>query len=149
VPRLTYGADSTLSPEEVIEAVKDFSESRAELWPFIDSYEVHEVTKDFADVTEGTDALGRNFWARERYEWPEPGLVRATTTDSNVFEPGSSWQLRATSRDGGSRVEVVNDRTMKSDGLSRTIGLAMRLTKFRYRNDLKRFLSRVEDRARR
>ena len=149
MPRLTYGADSALTPEQVIDAVKDFSERRAEVWPIIDRYEVHEVTKDFADVTEGTDALGRNFWARERYEWPEPGFVRATTTDSNVFEPGSSWQLRATARDGGSRVEVVNDRTMKSDPLSRTIGFAMRLTRFRYRNDLKRFLTRVEGRARR
>lgn len=59
MPRLTYGADSTASPEEVIDVVKDFSERRRELWPIIDSYEVTEVTKDFADVTEGTDALGR------------------------------------------------------------------------------------------
>jgi Polyketide cyclase / dehydrase and lipid transport len=147
VPRLTYGANSTASPEQVIEAVKDFSERRAEVWPIIDSYEVHEVTKDFADVTEGTDALGRNFWARERYEWPEPGVVRTTTIDSNVFESGSSWQLRATPRDGGSRVEVVNHRTMKRDPLSQAIGLAMRLGKRKYRKDLERFLGRVEDRA--
>jgi Polyketide cyclase / dehydrase and lipid transport len=149
VPRLTYGADSTASPQEVIDAVKDFSERRGELWPNVDSYEVTEVTKDFADVTEGTDALGKNFWARERYEWPEPGLVRTDTTDSNVFAPGSSWQLRATAREGGSRVEVVNDRRMKRDPLSQAIGLALRLTKSKYRKDLKRFLERVEDRAHR
>jgi hypothetical protein len=147
VPRLTYGADSTASPEQVIDAVKDFSERRAEIWPIIDSYEVHEVTKDFADVTEGTDALGKNFWARERYEWPERDLVRTTTTDSNVFEPGSSWQLRATAQEGGSRVEVVNHRKMRRDPLSQVIGLAMRLTKRRYRKDLERFLDRVEDSA--
>jgi hypothetical protein len=147
VPRLTYGADSTASPEQVIDAVKDFSERRAELWPIIDSYEVHEVTEDFADVTEGTDALGRNFWARERYEWPEPGLVRTTTTDSNVFEPGSSWQLRAEARDAGSRVEVINHRKMKRHPMSQAVGLAMRLTKRRYRQDLERFLGRIEDRA--
>jgi hypothetical protein len=146
VPRLSYGADSAASPELVIEAVKDFSERRAEVWPNIDTYEVNEAAKDFADVTEGTDALGKNFWARERYEWPEPGLVRTTTTDSNVFGPGSSWQLRATARDGGSRVEVVNDRKMKRDPLSQAIGVAMRLTKGKYRKDLERFLERVEDR---
>ena len=148
MPRLTYGADTTASPVAVIDAVKDFSERRAEVWPIIDKYEVHDVTTSFADVTEGTDALGTNFWARERYEWPEPGLVRATTTDSNVFEPGSSWELRATPRDGGSRVEVVNDRTMRRSPISQAVGLAMRLTRFRYRNDLKKFLGRVEDRAR-
>jgi Polyketide cyclase / dehydrase and lipid transport len=148
VPLLTYGADSSASPDEVIDAVKDFSERRAEVWPIIDKYEVHEVTKDFADVTEGTDALGRNFWARERYEWPGPGLVRTTTTDSNIFDEGSSWQLRATARDGGSRVEVVNHRVMRRDPLSQAVGLAMRLTKRRYRKDLERFLGRVEERAR-
>ena len=148
MPRLTYGADSSLTPEQVIDAVKDFSERRRELWPIIDSYEVNEVTNDFADVTEGTDALGKNFWARERYEWPTPGLVRTDTTDSNVFAPRSSWQLRATAGEGGSRVEVVNDRKMKRDPLSQAIGLAMRLTKSKYRKDLKRFLERVEDRAR-
>jgi hypothetical protein len=148
VPRLTYGADSSASPEQVIDAVKDFSERRAEIWPIIDSYEVHEVAKDFADVTEGTDALGKNFWARERYEWPEPGLIRTRTTDSNVFAEGSSWQLRATAREGGSRVEVVNHRKMKHDPLSQAIGLAMRVTKRRYRKDLERFLGRVEERAR-
>jgi hypothetical protein len=148
MPRLTYGADSAASPEQVIDAVKDFSERRAEVWPNIDSYEVHSVTKNYADVTEGTDALGKNFWARERYEWPEPGLVRTTTTDSNVFGPGSSWQLRATTRDGGSRVEVVNDRKMKRDPLSQGIGLAMRLTKRTYRKQLEKFLGRVEERTR-
>ena len=146
MPRLTYGADSALTPEQVIDAVKDFSERRRELWPIIDSYEVNEVTKDFADVTEGTDALGKNFWARERYEWPEPDLVRTRTTDSNVFEEGSSWQLRATVRDGGSRAEVVNDRKMKRDPLSQAIGVAMRLTKRRYRKDLELFLERIEER---
>jgi hypothetical protein len=148
MPRLTYGADSAASPEQVIDVVKDFSERRAEVWPNIDSYEVHEVTIDFADVTEGTHVLGKNFWARERYEWPEPGLVRTDTTDSNVFEPGSSWQLRARARSGGSRIEVVNDRKMKRDPVSQAIGLALRLAKPKLRKDLKQFLGRVEDRAR-
>ena len=147
MPRLTYGADTTASPEHVIHAVKDFSERRAEVWPNIDSYEVHEVTEDYADVTEGTYVLGKHFWAREHYEWPEPGLVRTDTTDSNVFEPGSSWQLRASARHGGSRVEVVNDRKMKRDPVSHAIGLAMRLAKPRFRKDLKQFLGRVEDRS--
>ena len=65
-----------------------------------------------------------------------------------MFAPGSSWQLRATAREGGSRVEVVNDRKMNRDPLSQAIGLSMRLTKSKYRKDLKRFLERVEDRAR-
>ena len=36
---------------------------------------------------------------------------------------------------------------MKRDLLSQAIGVAMRVTKAKYRNDLKRFLGRVEDRA--
>jgi hypothetical protein len=147
MPRLTYGADTVSSPEQVIDAARDFTERRAELWPNIDTYDTHEVTEDFADVTEGTNFLGKNFWARERYEWPEPGLIRTSTTDSNIFGAGSSWQLRVTARDGGSRVEVVNDRQMKQDPVSVLVGLGMRLTKRQYRTELEEFLTRVENRA--
>jgi hypothetical protein len=38
-------------------------------------------------------------------------LVKATVIDSSVFEPGSTWELRAHPRDdGGSEVEIVLHR---------------------------------------
>jgi hypothetical protein len=96
---------------------------------------------DFAEVTEGTNFLGDS-WARERYDWSQPGVVRATTIDSNIFRKGS-WQITATPRDGGSHVEVINDREMK--GLKGgVVGVAMRLGKPVLTRQLKQFLSTVE-----
>jgi hypothetical protein len=71
--------------------------------------EVHERGETFAEVTEGTWVAGL-FWERCRYDWSQPGLVKATVIDSSVFEPGSTWELRATPSDGGSEVEIVLHR---------------------------------------
>jgi len=67
-------------------------------------------------------------WARERYEWSEPGLVRATVQDSNVFQKGGVWELRATPNgNGGTRIEVLNHRQAK--GLKgHIIGALLQLT---------------------
>jgi hypothetical protein len=141
VPRLHLVAESSAPPDRVLAAARDFSDRRPELWPNIDRFEVHELGDDFADVTEGTNFLGDS-WARERYDWSQPGMVRATTTDSNIFRRGS-WQITATPRDGGSHVEVINDREMK--GLKGgVVGVAMRLGKPMLTRQLKQFLSAVE-----
>jgi hypothetical protein len=82
--RIESELGSPLSPEAVLAKLVDFSERRPELWPAIDAdvYRVHDVGDDWADVTEGTDVFG-GIWARERYDWSEPGVVRATIQDSN------------------------------------------------------------------
>jgi hypothetical protein len=108
---LSYGAETSAEPVAVLAAVRDFTESRPDLWPSLNRgfYEVHEVADTHALVTEGTETMG-GIWARERYEWPEPGLVRATIQDSNVFRSGI-WEVRVRPREGGgSHVEVRNHR---------------------------------------
>lgn len=109
--KLTYETETSAPPDAVLAAVRDFSDGRPELWPQLAPryYEVHEVDGDHALVTEGTDTMG-GIWARERYEWPDRGLVRATVEDSNVFRSGT-WELRVRPRrGGGSHVEVRNHR---------------------------------------
>ena len=144
MPRLVFEAETSAPPERVFEAAHDFSDRRPELWPNIDAeyYEVHEVGPDFAEVTEGTKFLGAS-WARERYDWSQPGVVRTTTTDSNVFESGS-WQMTATPSDGGSHVEVINHRDMKRSPKGAIVSLSMRLGKPVLTRHLKQFLARVE-----
>jgi hypothetical protein len=51
-------------------------------------------------------------WERCRYDWSQPGSVKATVTvtvtDSNVYAfPGSTWEIKATSNNGGSQVEII------------------------------------------
>jgi hypothetical protein len=113
--KLNYGTDSKLGPQPILSAAVDFSEKRPEIWPAISRkfYRVHEIGDCCADVTEGSDFMG-GIWTRERYEWSEPGLVRATVQDSNVFQKGGVWELRAVpTADGGTRIEVLNHRQAK------------------------------------
>jgi hypothetical protein len=70
---------------------------------------VHDSGENFADVTEGT-RIGGLFWERNRYDWSKPGTVKATVIDSSNFEPGSTWELRATARDSGSQVQMILKR---------------------------------------
>ena len=104
-------AKTSSPPERVLDAGRDFSKRRADVWPNVKvkHLQIHELGKTFADVTEGTWVVGL-FWERDRYDWSQPGLVKATVIDSSVFESGSTWELRATPRDGGSDVEIVLHR---------------------------------------
>ncbi len=123
-----FTKESTSAPERVLSAATDFSDRRLELWPTIDPkvYRVHEVGADWADVTEGSAVMG-GVWARERYSWSEPGRVRAQVQESNVFRPGSSWELRVgPGRDGGSTIECVSRRLGKGPR-GRLMALMLRL----------------------
>jgi len=111
MPRIAFEIESAVAPEDVLAAATDFGPRRPELWPLIDPavFRVHGVGDGWADVTEGSAMLG-GIWARERYDWTEPNVVRATIQDSNVYQPGGVWELRVAPLGTGSRVSVVNDR---------------------------------------
>lgn len=110
--RIEFTLLSPRSPQDVVAALVDFSPDRPRLWPAIDPsvYRVHEVGPTWADVTEGSDVMG-GIWARERYDWSTPGVVRATIQESNLWHPGGIWEMRVRAGDGGGSVlEVTRDR---------------------------------------
>jgi len=114
--RVEFEVESPLGPEAVVANLVDFGERRPALWPAIDPsvYRVHGVGEGWAEVTEGSAVFG-GIWARERYEWSEPGVVQATIQDSNFWHPGGTWTLRAEpGPDSGSRLTVVRDRRAKN-----------------------------------
>ena len=123
VLRIEVAAKTSSAPERVLEAAHDFSDRRAEVWATVRRrhLEVHESGENFADVTEGTWVVGL-FWERNRYDWSQPGSVTATVIDSNIFQPGSTWELRATARDGGSEVELVLHRGFRRGSKGRIAG---------------------------
>jgi hypothetical protein len=112
---IKLAAETPSPPQQVLEAARDFSDRRANVWPNVKAkhLEIHESGENFADVTEGTWVIGL-FWERNYYDWSQPGLVKATVIDSNIFQTGSTWELRATARDGGSHVEIVLHRGFHS-----------------------------------
>jgi hypothetical protein len=114
VPRIEFTVDSSVSPERILAAARDFTDRRPELWPNVSRryYQVHEQGDNWAIATEGTEVMG-GIWARERYEWT-PGVVSATVIESNIFSSGA-WELRAEPNgNGGSLIHVVNDPSRRA-----------------------------------
>jgi len=104
-----------VSAERVLEAARDFSERRAAMWPdvHLEHLEVHERGETFSIVTEGNPWPIGYVWERLRYEWSEPGVLKAVVLASNLFKPGSTWQLSARpAPGGGARVEVTAVRNL-------------------------------------
>jgi Polyketide cyclase / dehydrase and lipid transport len=113
---IRFEVDTPLSPQQVRAAATDFSERRPQIWSGIDPerFAVHALGDTTAEVTEGGRELG-GIWARERYDWSDPDLVVAQVLDSNIFGPGSRWELRIRpGPDGGSRVEWTSLRQPSS-----------------------------------
>ena len=108
---IDFTLETDVPAGDVLAAAVDFSADRPALWPTIDPgvYRVHHLGGTSAEVTEGSAFLG-GIWARERYDWSTPGMVRATVVDSNVFQPGSTWTLEAAETDGRTRVSVRSHR---------------------------------------
>ena len=109
---IRYSADGAISPERFIAALTEFSDRRPELWPNLDAkfFKLHDRGETWAEVTEGTDVLG-GVWARERYDWSEPGRVQLRLVESPHFRAGTTIEYRVTARsDGGCRVEVASTR---------------------------------------
>jgi len=115
MPSVRVVAETSASPEEVLAAARDFSARRAEMWPdvHVEHLEVHEAGDTFADVTEGNPSPIGHMWERLRYDWSQPGSVRGVVVDSNLFRPGSTWEIHASPSNGGSRVEVRAVRHLK------------------------------------
>jgi len=108
-------AETSLAPEKVHAMLIDFSDRRPEIWPGLspDWYEVYSVGETSAEIREGNKSP--KIWARERYDWSKPGVVRWTVMESNFSKPGSFVEAQLAPRDGGgSRIHVVWDRSPSS-----------------------------------
>ena len=90
---------TTLTPEQFIAGLTDFGPGRSKLFAnSADEYlKVHYLGRSEADVTEGS----RGIWERLYYDWSDPNVVVLTTTDSNVWECGSSYTYTFTRQANG------------------------------------------------
>jgi hypothetical protein len=143
--KIHYEADGTITAARFIAALTDFGPHRPELWPGLDAkfYEVHERGDTWADVTEGTDVLG-GVWAREHYDWSEPGLVRLRLLDAIDFRSGTVTDYHVTDRpDGGCHVAVDFQR-VASSARGKFVGFAVQLTgSKRFSAELRETLDRL------
>ena len=115
MPRVHVIDTTTIPAERVLESARDFSTHRADLWPdvHLEHFIVHELGPTSADVTEGNPWPIGLVWERLRYDWSEPGALRGVVTASNLFHPGSTWELHATDTVAGTRVEIIAQRNLR------------------------------------
>ncbi|MGH2754334.1 MAG: hypothetical protein ACRDLB_07850 [Actinomycetota bacterium] len=110
--RVSFDFDTATTPEQIREAMLDFSDRRPRLWKDLAPkyYEVYSVGHDTADVKEGS-GLPFNIWAREGYDWSQPNTITWTVQDSNFCRPGLGVSMTITpTDDGGSKVHVDWER---------------------------------------
>ncbi|HEU0237310.1 MAG TPA: hypothetical protein VFR14_12800 [Candidatus Limnocylindrales bacterium] len=76
-----------------------------------------------------------------------PGSVKGVVTDSNIFKPGSTWEIRATPENGGSRVEVIGVRHLRGfRGRLLAPVFPLGLARRTVADHLRHFLSKIEER---
>ena len=148
MPKVHVIDKTFVRPERVLEAARDFSERRAELWPdvHVPHLQVHETGENFAEVTEGNPWPIGYVWERLRYDWSNVGSVRGTVIDSNIFKPGSTWEIHAAPAEGGSRVDIIAVRHLTGfKGRLLTPVFPLGLAKSTVAAHLRHFLSKVEE----
>lgn len=142
-------AESTAPADRILEAARDFTARRAELWRdvYVEHLDVHEVDKTWAEATEGNPwpwPFGL-VWERLRYDWSGPNSVKGSVVESNLFKQGSTWELRASPRaGGGSRVEINAIRHLKGRGRLLWPLFPLGLVRRDVSAYLRQFLSKVE-----
>ena len=140
--------ESSASADRVLRAARDFSARRAELWRdvHIEHLEVHDSGEAWADVTEGNPWPVGVVWERLHYDWSEPGAIKGRVIESNIFKPGSTWEIHATALDGGgSRVEILAVRHLRGvKGWMLAPLFPLGLARRDVADYLRRFLAKVE-----
>jgi hypothetical protein len=143
--KIHYEADGEITAARFIAALTDFSERRPELWPNLDAryFELHDQGHTWAEVTEGTDVLGGVF-ARERYDWSEPGRVTLRLVASPDFRAGTSIDYHVTDRPGGGCHVAVDFQRIATSPKGRLVGLVVQLAGARrFAADLRETLVRL------
>jgi len=107
---------------------------------------LHEAGETWAEVTEGNPWPIGFVWERLRYHWSQPGSVKGTVVDSNIFRPGSTWEIQAKpAAGGGSRVELTAARHLKGlKGMLLVPVFPLGLARRTVAEHLRHFLSKVE-----
>ena len=108
-----FHQSTSLTPEQYVAGLTDFSPGRAELFSnSADDYlKVHSRGTTGADVTEGSGGI----WERLQYDWSNPDRVVLRTTDSNVWNGSSGYTYTFKPlQDGLTDVDVVIVRQGKN-----------------------------------
>jgi len=113
MPTIHLHRTTTATPEQFVAALTDFGPGRSKIFGNSSdgTLEVHSLSADQADVTEGSSSI----WERLHYDWSDPDRVVLTTTDSSVWGGASGHTYTFARRPGGGAdVDVVVVREGKN-----------------------------------
>ncbi len=105
--RVRFDVTTRASPEQVRQALTDFSDRRLQIWDrTLDpkTYEVRELGDTWAVAREST--ARSPFWVVLRYDWSDPAVVRWTVEESSYGGHGTGSVRVAPTHDGGSRLQA-------------------------------------------
>jgi len=106
-------ATTKATAEQYIDALTDFGPGRSKIFGnSADSdLKVHDKENGHADVTEGSGGV----WERLSYDWSQPNLLVARTTDSNIWggSSGHTYRFKANA-DGTTDIDYVVVREGKN-----------------------------------
>jgi hypothetical protein len=108
-----FDLESSAPSEKVIAALTDFTDRRPDIWPGLSRqwYEVYSVGSTSADIREGTGSKKGTIWAKEHYDWSQPGLVKWTVQESGFCAPGSFVSAKVDPKEGGgSKIHITWER---------------------------------------
>jgi hypothetical protein len=95
------------SPEQVLEAMTDFTDRRPEIWSKTldpNVYEVIELGDTWAVAREGSPRSP--YWVIARYDWSDPRVVRWTELETNHGDPGDGFMRIEPHAPEGSQLHV-------------------------------------------
>ena len=146
MPTVRVSELSHLSHQLILDAARDFSDRRADLWPdvHVEHMTVHDTGDTWADVTEGNPWPIGLVWERLRYDWSQPGAVKGTVIDSNLFKPGSTWEIHARPEADSTLVEIKAVRLLRGRGRLLWPFFPTGLAKSDVRAHLRHFLTALE-----
>jgi hypothetical protein len=103
---MRFDLDTKASPEQVLEAMTDFTDRRTRIWKTLDPrvYEVRERGDTWAVAREGSPRSP--YWVVVRYDWSDPRTVRWTELETNHGDPGDGFMKIDSNEFGGSRLHV-------------------------------------------
>jgi len=104
---MRFEVTTVASPEQVLEALTDFSDRRLETWRrTLDprTYDVRERGDTWAVAREST--AGSPFWVVNRYDWADPTVVRTTVVEGSWGGSGDGTFRIHPADGGGSRVRA-------------------------------------------
>jgi hypothetical protein len=105
--RMRFDLTTKASPEQVLRALTDFTDSRLETWNrTLDpkTYELRESGPTWAVARESSPRSP--FWVVVRYDWSDAETVRWTVLDSSYGGGGEGLVQIAPGVDGGSQVHA-------------------------------------------